>query len=245
MGGFTCPYGAFFFLDLPRIQQFGPLEWKFPTRASLSILAACFPLALNSFLVMYVNNGPRFVVDASLGEETLAAYGALFMVSFAVAICGDFLMNPQVVRLAEAVRQRDRTRVWRIVRRQAAIIAMLGATGLVAGAMAGIPILSWLFGLDLDGFRRVLLILLCGGTFFAFYQLGQIVLVVLRRQAWGTLGMALAATGAFWGAAPMVNRWGLPGAAWCYFSAMALLAVCSGLAASCFLRRALPLEKEP
>ena len=242
--GAAVHIGLFFALDVPKIREFGPLEWRLPRRASLTILAACSPLALNSFLVMYVNNGPRFAVDSALGEEMLAAYGALFMVSFAVAMCGDFLMNPQVVRLAEAVRLRDRTSAWKIVRRQAAIILGLGAAGLAMGAAMGIPILSWLFGLNLNGLRTVLLVLLCGGILLAFYQLGQIVLVVLRRQAWGTLGMALAAVGVCFSARPMVGYWGLPGAAWCYFGAVTLLAACSGVAAVWFLQGALPQNEE-
>ena len=242
--GAVVHIGLFFALDIPLMREFGPLEWRWPGRASLTILAACTPLAANSFLAMYVNNGPRFAVDAVLGEETLAAYGALFMVSFAVAVCGDFLMNPQVVRLAEAVRRRDRTGAYKIVRRQSVIILVLGLAGLAAGAAVGIPVLSWLFGLDLNGLRMVLLILLCGGILLTFYQLGQIVLVVLRRQAWGMPGMALAAACVCVAARPMVGRWGMPGAAWCYFGAVALLAVCSGTAAVWFLRGALSPQEE-
>lgn len=226
--------GLFFALDVPRIREFGPLEWRLPGRASLAILAACLPLALNSFLVMYVNNGPRFAVDEELGEETLAAYGALFMVSFAVAMCGDFLMNPQVVRLAEAVRRRDRTSAWKIVRRQTIIIVGLGAAGLATGAAVGIPILSWLFGLDLKGLRTVLLVLLCGGILLAFYQLGQIVLIVLRRQAWGVLGMLLAVATIFVFARHAVSRAGLAGAAAVYTCAVALMALCSSVFAVWF-----------
>lgn len=236
--------GLFFALDAPRIRSYGPLEWRWPGRAAWAVLVACAPLAANSFLSMYVSNGPRFAVDSLMGEETLAAYGALFMVSFAVAICGDFLMNPQLVRLARAVEQHNRAGAWGIVRRQACVVGGLGAVGLAAGAVAGIPVLSWLFGLNLEGLRNLLLVLLGGGVLLAFYQLGQEVLVVVRRQAWGTPGMILAAGGVFLAARPAVGRWGLAGAAWCYFGAVALLAACSGIAAFVFLHGALSPGKE-
>lgn len=218
----------FFCLDAPLLRVFGPVGWRRPGRPAVGVLWACAPLAANSFLAMYVNNGPRFAVDAELGEETLAAYGALFMVSFGVAVCGDFLMNPQLVRLAEAVRGEDRGRAWSIVLRQACLIGGLGAAVMGAGAFAGIPVLSWLFSLPLDGLADVLLILLGGGVLLAFHQLAQTVLVVVRRQALGTPGMLLAAAGMFLAARPVVARWGLRGAAWSYFAAMALLFLCSG-----------------
>lgn len=235
--------GLFFALDVPLLGQFGQLERCWPGRAAFAVLWACLPLAANSFLMMYLNNGPRFAVDAAMGEETLAAYSALFMVSFGVSVCGDFLMNPQVTRLAEALRAGDGGKARRIVVRQAGVIAGLGALALSAGAVAGIPVLSWLFGLDLSGNGRVLEVLLAGGVLVAYYQLAQTVLVVVRRQAWVAPGMVLAALAVFAAARPLVGRWGLWGAAWSYFGAVAVLAVCTGGAAAWHFCGALARER--
>lgn len=228
----------FFVLDVPKLRVFGPLRGWGGWRAAAAVLGACSPLALNSFLVMYVSNGPRFAVDGAMGEEPLAKFSALFMVSFAVAVCGDFLMNPQVVRLAAAVRERDREGARRIVGRQAAVIAGLGTAGLAAAAVAGIPVLSWVFGLDLSGHLGVLLALLGGGVLVAYYQLAQVVLVVLRRQIWATPGMSLAAAFVFAAARPLVARWGFAGAALAYDAAVALLAFGAGGFAVWFFKKA-------
>lgn len=225
----ACAHAALFFaLDAPLLKRFGPLDFRLPGRAALGILWACAPLAANSFLVMFVNNGPRFAVDAVLGEGELAAFSALFMVSFAVSVCGDFLMNPQVVRLAKAVAAGDHPAACRIVGRQALLVAGLGVLALAVGATLGIPVLSWLFGLDLSGRRGVLLLLLGGGILVAYYQLAQTVLIVLRRQAWGTPGMLVASLGVLLAARPLVAAMGLKGAAWSYCAAVAVLVLCSG-----------------
>lgn len=238
----------FFALDVPKLRVFGPLRGWGGWRASASVLAACAPLALNSFLVMYVSNGPRFAVDGTMGEESLAKFSALFMVSFAVAVCGDFLMNPQIVRLAAAVQGRDRGGAWRIVGRQAVLIAGLGAAGLAVAATVGIPVLSWVFGLDLSGYRGVLLALLGGGVLVAYYQLAQFVLVVLRRQIWATPGMVVAAAFVFFAARPCVARAGLAGAAVAYDLAVAFLALGATAFAARFFRAAFQpthAEKHP
>lgn len=229
----------FFVLDVPLLKVFGPVGRRWSGRAAAGVLWACAPLAANSFLAMHINNAPRFAVDAELGEETLAAYAALFMVSFGVAVCGDFLMNPQLVRLAAAVHGADRGKAWAIVRWQACLIGGLGALALGVGAFAGIPVLSWLFSLPLDGLADVLLVLLGGGVLLGFYQLAQTVLIVVRRQAWGTPGMVLAAAGIFFASRPMVANWGLRGAAWSYFVAMAVLFLCTGAFALYYLNAAL------
>lgn len=233
----------FFATDVPLLRVFGPLRLRFPGRAALSILPACFPLAFNSFLLMYVNNAPRFAVDAVLDEEALARFSALFMVSFVVAVCADFLMNPQVVRLAEAVRAGDRAAAGRTLLRPLAAIALLGAAGLAVAATFGAPLLAWIFGLDLSPHRDTLCAALAGGVLVALYQLGQTVLVVLRKQAWGLPGMVLAAAAAKLAARPFVARLGLRGAALSYVLAAAILAAASGLFAIRFFRAFPWLEK--
>lgn len=226
----------FFATDVPLLGLFGPLRLRLPGRASFSILLACLPLAFNSFLLMYVNNAPRFAVDAILDEKALAEFSALFMVSFVVAVCADFLMNPQVVRLAEAVRAGDRSAAVRTLLRPLAAIALLGAAGLAVAATFGAPLLAWIFGLDLSLHRDTLCVALVGGMLVALYQLGQTVLVVLRKQAWGLPGMVFAAAAARLAARPFVARLGLRGAALSYIFAVLILAVASGTFAIFFLR---------
>ncbi len=227
----------FFATDVPLLGLFGPLRLRLPGRASFSILLACLPLAFNSFLLMYVNNAPRFAVDAILDEKSLAEFSALFMVSFVVAVCADFLMNPQVVRLAEAVRAGDRSAAVRTLLRPLAAIALLGAAGLAVAATFGAPLLAWIFGLDLSLHRDTLCVALVGGVLVALYQLGQTVLVVLRKQAWGLPGMVLAAAAARLAARPFVARFGLRGAALSYVLAVLILAAASDTFATLFLRR--------
>jgi O-antigen/teichoic acid export membrane protein len=84
----------------------------------------------------------------------------------------------------------------------------------------------------------VLLLLLGGGILVAYYQLAQTVLIVLRRQAWGTPGMVVASLGVLLAARPLVASMGLRGAAWAYCAAVAVLVLCSGGFAVCHFRAA-------
>ncbi|MBQ9727700.1 MAG: hypothetical protein IJV65_09375 [Kiritimatiellae bacterium] len=229
--------GLFFVLDRPLLRHFGPLRPHAPDRAAFSVLAACAPIAFNSFLLMYVNNGPKFAVDRVLGTEKLAVFSALFVVFFAVSVCSDFLMNPQVVPLADAVRRGDRAGAVRILARPLAAVLALAAAGCAAAAAAGIPFLGWLFGLDLAGNRRILCLLVGGGGLLALYQLSLVVLIVLRKQFWGMAGMGAAAAFVFFAAGPLVRDRGLAGAAWCSLLAVSVLfAVSAGFALFFFLR---------
>ena len=212
--------------------------------AVASILGACLPLASNSFLVMAVNNAPRFSVGHVLGEESVAAFNALFMASFAVTICADFVMNPMLVPLARAAAAADRRAALRVLRFPAVCIGALGAAALVAGSTFGIRLLGWIFKLDLSPHAGAFRVLLGGGIAVALYQLGQTVLVVLRKQVWGLPGMIAAAAFSVLSVNRLVSRHGMAGSAVCYAAAVAMFAVSSCSFALFFFARATKKDKQ-
>ena len=123
------------------------------------------------------------------------------------------------------------------MRRVAPILRRGPLVGEAVAATFGAPLLAWIFGLDLSLHRDTLCVALVGGVLVALYQLGQTVLVVLRKQAWGLPGMVLAAAAARLAARPFVARFGLRGAALSYVLAVLILAAASDTFATLFLRR--------
>lgn len=76
------------------------------------------------------------------------------------------------------------------------------------------------------------------GTFLALHLVADVVLVVLRRQAWCLAPAALAALFAAGAARPLVEARGLLGAAYCHLACAGLLFVAGTALAWLFLRRA-------
>jgi len=227
----------FLFLDLPLLRFYGPLWTRPSPRSVVSILIACAPLAASAFFLIYLHNGPRFAVDALLDEIAFAKFTALFMISFAVATCADFLINPHLVPLAEAVRRGDRRTALRTLLQPLVAILVLGSAAVALAAPVGIPALSLLFGLDLSGHASALRFILLGGTLVPLYALFQMGLVVLRKQAWCVPGLVLAVAATLSATYPLTAKFGLQGAALAYAGAAALLAMPTAVVAAVFFRR--------
>ena len=184
----------FFALDRAVLPDFGGL--RSASLASVRVwrlLADCAPLALTTFLLLYIQNGPRFAIADAHSNEALAYFNALFMVSFAISTFASFILNPHVSVLGEARERGDGRRFFGIVAGQFAAILALGAVALACALTFAPRLLSILFGLGLDGYGRELGLLVAGGTLLALYQLAQTVLIVLRCQGW-TLAGVLPAT---------------------------------------------------
>ena len=70
---------------------------------------------------------------------------------------------------------------------------MIGLTlfVLAGGFILGIPALSIVYGVDLDGYKAELMVLLLGGGFLAYTSFYQMILTVIRKQNWLIAGYLL------------------------------------------------------
>ena len=86
----------------------------------------------------------------------------------------------------------------------------------IVGGAVGCQILSIVFGVDLNGFKEVLIILLIGGAFFAFSVIEQVILTVMRKQIYLLICFLIASITVFLTSNPLVHKWGLLGAGYAY-----------------------------
>ena len=225
-------------LDGAVLPSFGGLRLRLPRRPAAALLLGCSPLAATAFLQMFVNNVPKFAVDAATDERTMAAFSALAMASFVLVVLADLVSAPHVARLGRA-REAGR---WRAFPRAAlalsAAMAVAGAAACAGAWLFGIPVLSALFGLDLSPYRPGLCVLVLSGTLLALHLVADVVLVVLRRQSWCLLSAVLGAAVAAATARPFVEARGVLGAALCHLASAGVLALSNAAVAAFFLRRA-------
>lgn len=225
-------------LDGAILPAFGGLRLRLPPRASFALLGAALPLASTSFLQMFVNNGPKFAVDALLDETSMAAFSALAMAAFVPPVLAELLAAPHVDKLGRARERGD----WRAFPRAAAELALpvlaLGAAGTAAAWAVGVPVASAVFALDLSPYRAALCLLVVSGTLLSLHLVADVFLVVLRRQGWCVVSSLVAAALAAAAARPLVEARGLPGAALCHLACTAALFLVNAALAAFFIRRA-------
>ena len=70
---------------------------------------------------------------------------------------------------------------------------MVGLTLVVlaGGCILGLPALSILYGVNLEGYKAELIVLLLGGGFLAYTSFYQMILTVIRKQNWLIAGYLL------------------------------------------------------
>ncbi|MDR1714080.1 MAG: lipopolysaccharide biosynthesis protein [Coriobacteriales bacterium] len=195
------------------------------------LLRECTPLFLAAFLLLYIGFAPRFAIDALAGDTAQAVYGFISMPVFIVSLLASLLYNPLVATLSRLWSEGRRPEFARAFARQTLWTALITLGCTLAAFLLGAPVLSLLFGTDLELYIPELCILVCGGGFFALASLFGVGATILRRQKLLLAAYAVTSAVAFVAAPLAVEHWGVTGAAWCYLGCMALLA---GLVFACF-----------
>ena len=216
--GFIC-----FNLTVFRNFFTGKVSWN--GQAIKKLLWVCFPLFLGSFMMVYINNAPKYAIDTYMPAEYFQAYfNYLFMPAFVINLFSTFIFKPMVTTMAEVWVSNEKKLLLRIIGKLLLAVALLTAAVEVAGYFLGIPVLSWFYASDLSQYRAELLILVLGGGFNAVVTLMFYGITVLRKQKFVLIGYSVTLALALVISAALVPVGGLMGASIAYLLSMVILA---------------------
>lgn len=187
------------------------------------LIRAVFSLFGITFLSYYVNNAPKYAIDACLAEEMQACYGFVAMPVFVIGLLNTFVYQPTLLPMAvEWENGQHKTFVNRVLK-QIGVVGVLSVICMAGAYVIGIPALSWLYHVELSAYKRELMILMAAGGFVAVSGYLSVVLTTMRRQKdllWPYGLIALLAAACLKG---IVSRYGTIGAAICYLILIMLL----------------------
>jgi len=189
------------------------------------------PLFLSLFLNMYISNAPKYAIDAHLTEEIQAYYNVLFMPAFVIQLVAYFIFNPILTTYAKlwlSEKREDLQKLARLIRRQCLILLGLTALAVAVALTIGIPVLSFIFDMDLQGHRIDLAILMIGGGAMAYGVFFNYVITIIREQVFLLISYGIAALAALFLSGPFVTHAGITGASMLYAVLMCVLAVLLG-----------------
>jgi len=193
------------------------------------LLRTAFPLMATSFLSVYVNNAPKYAIDACLTDEIQACYGFVAMPVFAIKLLNNFIYQPMLVPMAVEWEQKQTDKFIATIIRQFVIIAGMLVLGLLGAYLFGVPVLSMLYHIDLSDYKKEMLLLILGSGFLAYAGYMGVVLTIIRSQRALIWPYCFVAILEAVGLKPIVSRYGTIGAATSYLIVIAILCVLYGI----------------
>ncbi len=150
-------------------------DWK-------KLMLEVLPLAATASLMMYLGNGPKYIIDGQVSDLAQTAYNIVFMPVFVISLLSSFIYNPLLVGLSHKWQNREYKKFFKIVNRQIFIIVGITIFAIVFGEIIGLTILGIIYDVDLSQYSLLLILLLLSGGMLAFINLLSLVLTIWRKQ---------------------------------------------------------------
>ncbi len=182
----------------------------------LDLLKHGLPLCIGITLSIYIGNVPKYMIDAYMTEEIQAIFGYIMMPVFVITLLNQFIYQPMVKGLGELWEAGDVTNFKKSIFKQCLIVCGLTTVVIAGGMLAGLPVLSVLYHVDLSGYLVEFAVLLLGGGLYALAYYLNVPITTIRRQNYIAYGYAGVSILALFSGGYFVTTWGILGAAVLY-----------------------------
>ena len=190
------------------------------------LFVQCFPLFLALFLYNLIDSVPKFTMEGALSYDNQLYYNAMYFPAHSILMAAGFIYKPQLVRLARIWDDPEKHRRFDLL-----VLAMMGVIALITGGMAlvmgtvGIPVMSFMYGIDFEQFRSLCLVMVATGGVCACIDFLYQIITVLRAQEQVSRLYLIAIAFAVPVSMLLVNFAGLAGAVVSSLVSMAILLV--------------------
>lgn len=152
------------------------------TGAVVPLLKDCFPLALGTSLAIYLSNIPKYVTDWYMDDAMQAIVGYLILPVFTITLLNQFIYNPFIRDLGDLYYNSRLTSFYKKVFRQIGVIIITTVVIGILIMIAGIPILTFIYGVDLSAYEIEMIFFIIGGFLYALQYYLAIPVTVMKRQ---------------------------------------------------------------
>ncbi len=207
---------------------FEPLSVSFDREKMKSLFRSTILLFIGSAMCMWLWNGTKYVVEWTLTDRDTLAYGIVFMPTMVINLGSSFVFKPMLTTLARHYEQGEYKAFAKLVAVLVATAVGITVVTLGAGAWLGIPVLSWLYDIELAPYKSVMLVLIAAGGFNAVSILFYYALTVMRLQKEIFAGYTITFVVSVILPIVMVKAMGIAGAGTSYLIVMMLLTALFG-----------------
>lgn len=154
---------------------------------SLASIAAlfkqCFPVFIALFMYALIDNMPKFVMEGVLSYDNQLYFNALYFPAQAILLTVGSIYKPLLVRMAQMWADAEKRRRFDLVILAiVAVVIVITLAVIFVMATIGIPVMSFMYGVDFEQFRGLSYIMIAAGGVTAIIDFIYQVITVLRRQ---------------------------------------------------------------
>ena len=202
----------FLLWDVRILSKFQKLEIKYDKNNIKEILLDCLPLAISTGLSLYIINATKYAID-NFGDYTMQTYfNVIYMPTFVINLVSAFVIKPFLKPFGDLGNSKEYLKFIKSI--SLIILILAGATICIdiACALLGVPVLSFIYGIDLSPYKIEMLLLVISGFFYASATVMLYALSTIRKQKLTTIAYIITSVIALISSNICVNKWQMKGA---------------------------------
>lgn len=203
--------------------EFPSITFKICREKVANLLWTCFPICISGFLYNYLANASKYAIDRNLSEEIQTLFSILFMPIFVINILSSFIFKPMIANMGILWTRGKYDSFVKTVLKQLLIIIGLTVVVMLGGAICGVEMLGWLYGVELIKYKGLFILLLSFGGFAAMGAFFVVVLTIVRKQKCIVMAYGVAVVFNLFFADRVVLRYNIWGAAIVYGVTMGII----------------------
>lgn len=155
-------------------------------RQGFSILKDCFSLFIYGFLINLIFNEPRIIIAQQLLSQKMQSgvqrdFNILFMPVFFMSLC-ILVIRPLITSLAEKRQAGEMIQFYSIIKKIFVFLILVGFLTTLLSYLIGTPVLSLIFGVDLNSYQLELTILVFSGILYSIALVFENILTIYRKH---------------------------------------------------------------
>ena len=150
------------------------------------IFLACWPLFVNGFILLYILNEPKIIIEKGLNQGVLQTgmqrdFNILFMPVFFMSLI-ILMVRPLITQMAILWNREKYAEFSQIVKKLLFYLFIGGIAVTIVAYFIGTPILSLVFGVALSQYTLPFVILIFAGVLYALAIVFENILTIIRKQ---------------------------------------------------------------
>ena len=139
-----------------------------------------FSTFMLSFLLMYIVNIPRYVIDFSMNNASSSIFGILIMPASVIVLIAQFILHPFLIKINNMLLNKNYKNFKLTIFKISIITFFLGILSTIVASIIGIPILEFMYGIELKKYSLALVVILLGATLYGITNIISNILIVIR-----------------------------------------------------------------
>ena len=215
----------FCFYDLIMLKKYNIKHNKLKSKIFKFLLITGFSIFIMSMLSQYIAMAQKYIIDFFMTNEEQALFGIIIMPATFVGMCAAMIVNPFLYKMNDAIKNNKFTTFNKIVLRILFYVLLIGAITLIATYFIGIPVLNFIYNLELEQYLFHLLIIVIASVGTAVVAVLSNALIALRKNTSQMIIYIIASVFTTLISTLLILNFGVLGASLSYASTILLLLI--------------------